>query len=59
MNDVMSAGVHRIWKDIFVSRLGPGENAKIIDVAGGTGEFRDDKITEDHKEQIRTKDFVD
>ena len=38
MNDCMSAGVHRVWKDIFVSRLRPGPKTKLIDVAGGTGE---------------------
>lgn len=38
MNDVMSLGIHRIWKDIFVHRLAPTENTKLLDVAGGTGE---------------------
>lgn len=33
----MSFGVHRVWKDIFVHRLGPTENTKLLDVAGGTG----------------------
>ena len=37
MNDVMSAGVHRLWKDHFVARLGPMPGTQIIDVAGGTG----------------------
>lgn len=37
MNDAMSVGIHRIWKDIFVHRLGPTENTKLLDVAGGTG----------------------
>ena len=37
MNDVMSMGIHRLWKDTFVSRLGPQNGSKIIDVAGGTG----------------------
>jgi ubiquinone/menaquinone biosynthesis methyltransferases len=43
MNDVMSAGVHRIWKDAFVSRLAPPRRSprpfKVIDVAGGTGDI--------------------
>lgn len=38
MNDAMSMGVHRIWKDIFIHRLNPGDKTKLIDVAGGTGE---------------------
>lgn len=37
MNDFMSGGIHRVWKDIFVYRINPGPNCKIIDVAGGTG----------------------
>lgn len=39
MNDFMSAGVHRVWKDIFISRLRPGNTTKLIDVAGGTGKI--------------------
>eukprot|EP00160_Parvularia_atlantis_P021876 Unigene9659_Nuclearia_a/m.29515 Unigene9659_Nuclearia_a/g.29515 ORF Unigene9659_Nuclearia_a/g.29515 Unigene9659_Nuclearia_a/m.29515 type:complete len:290 (-) Unigene9659_Nuclearia_a:22-891(-) len=39
MNDVMSAGVHRLWKDALVARLGPGINTRLIDVAGGTGDI--------------------
>ena len=39
MNDVMSGGVHRLWKDYFVSRLGPTPGSKILDVAGGTGDI--------------------
>jgi len=48
MNDVMSLGIHRWWKDEFVSRLGPSPGSKLLDVAGGTGDiaFRCvDKIT--------------
>ncbi len=37
MNDVMSAGVHRLWKDHMVSVLDPYPGATIVDVAGGTG----------------------
>lgn len=42
MNDAMSMGVHRLWKDTFVSTLiNPGRNGPIrcIDVAGGTGDI--------------------
>ncbi|KZT09343.1 UbiE/COQ5 methyltransferase [Laetiporus sulphureus 93-53] len=40
MNDAMSLGVHRLWKDEFVSLLKPGSKGpiKCIDVAGGTGD---------------------
>jgi len=38
MNDAMSAGVHRVWKDYFVRKLLPiRPGTKILDVAGGTG----------------------
>lgn len=42
MNDVMSAGVHRVWKDTLVSMLGArtasAKNLQVLDVAGGTGD---------------------
>lgn len=37
MNDVMSGGIHRLWKDYFMGRLSPPAGTKLIDVAGGTG----------------------
>ncbi len=52
MNDVMSLGVHRVWKNEFVNSIGllklnqifvdgkvKEEKMKIIDVAGGTGDI--------------------
>ncbi len=41
MNDVMSAGMHRLWKDAMVAALNPRKEAgyKILDVAGGTGDI--------------------
>ncbi|KAI9061353.1 hypothetical protein FKP32DRAFT_1594580 [Trametes sanguinea] len=41
MNDAMSLGVHRLWKDDFVARLKPGARGpmRCIDVAGGTGDI--------------------
>ena len=41
MNDAMSMGVHRLWKDDFVSSLKPGSKGpvKCLDVAGGTGDI--------------------
>ena len=38
MNDAMSVGVHRLWKDAFMERLGPIRGTRLIDVAGGTGQ---------------------
>ena len=54
MNDAMSLGIHRLWKDEFVKQIGPikprktfdendkllkVEPLKILDVAGGTGDI--------------------
>lgn len=41
MNDLMSAGMHRAWKDAFVGWLSPSKRAgwRAIDVAGGTGDI--------------------
>ena len=39
MNDLMSAGVHRIWKDATAARLNPQPGEVILDVAGGTGDM--------------------
>tara|TARA_B100000686_G_scaffold339021_1_gene412408 strand:+ start:530 stop:1234 length:705 start_codon:yes stop_codon:yes gene_type:complete len=38
MNDLMSLGVHRLWKKDFVHFLNPQKNTKLIDVASGTGD---------------------
>ena len=41
MNDLMSAGMHRLWKDALVAWLNPPKRAgwKVLDVAGGTGDI--------------------
>ncbi|ETN68790.1 ubiquinone/menaquinone biosynthesis methyltransferase [Necator americanus] len=39
MNDAMSLGIHRLWKDYYVGGLPLGPNSKVIDVAGGTGDI--------------------
>ena len=38
MNDLMSGGMHRLWKDRFVSRVKPRPGEEILDMAGGTGD---------------------
>jgi demethylmenaquinone methyltransferase/2-methoxy-6-polyprenyl-1,4-benzoquinol methylase len=38
MNDLMSGGMHRLWKDRFVSRVKPRPGEVILDMAGGTGD---------------------
>jgi 2-methoxy-6-polyprenyl-1,4-benzoquinol methylase len=39
MNDAMSLGIHRLWKDNFVKRLDPRGGINCLDVAGGTGDI--------------------
>jgi demethylmenaquinone methyltransferase / 2-methoxy-6-polyprenyl-1,4-benzoquinol methylase len=41
MNDVMSMGMHRVWKDAMISALNPRKDPayKVLDVAGGTGDI--------------------
>jgi demethylmenaquinone methyltransferase/2-methoxy-6-polyprenyl-1,4-benzoquinol methylase len=39
MNDAMSAGMHRVWKDRFVRRVKPRTGEAILDMAGGTGDI--------------------
>jgi len=39
MNDLMSGGLHRLWKDKFVARVKPRPCEHILDMAGGTGDI--------------------
>lgn len=39
MNDAMSGGMHRLWKDRFVRRVKPQSGEAILDMAGGTGDI--------------------
>lgn len=39
MNDAMSGGAHRLWKDHFVRRVRPRQGETILDMAGGTGDI--------------------
>lgn len=39
MNDLMSAGIHRIWKNAMMDWLAPQSGQRLIDVAGGTGDI--------------------
>ena len=57
MNDAMSLGIHRCWKDHFVNQLGVlisrkgsqnGQPRRVLDVEGGTGDIAF-KILEKHK----------
>jgi demethylmenaquinone methyltransferase/2-methoxy-6-polyprenyl-1,4-benzoquinol methylase len=55
MNDAMSGGMHRLWKDKFVRRVKPQPGEAILDMAGGTGDiaFR----MEAHGAQITVSDI--
>src|SRR5580692_1299049 len=42
MNDLMSGGLHRVWKDIMINTLDPPKSERpfaLLDVAGGTGDI--------------------
>jgi len=39
MNDLMSGGLHRVWKHIAVTLSGVREGSKVLDIAGGTGDL--------------------
>ena len=38
MNDLLSLGIHRLWKRQLINQLNPQKNTKLIDVASGTGD---------------------
>lgn len=64
MNDAMSLGIHRLWKDEFVGLLKPGSKGpqKCIDVAGGTGDIALrilDHARERYADRETTVDVVD
>ena len=39
MNDIMSFGIHRLWKRNLIEWMGPENNTRLIDVASGTGDL--------------------
>ena len=55
MNDAMSGGMHRLWKDKFVRRVKPQPGEDILDMAGGTGDiaFR----MEEHGARVTVSDI--
>lgn len=64
MNDAMSLGVHRLWKDDYVSSLKPGRKGpmRCIDLAGGTGDIALrilDHARENYADRETTVDVVD
>jgi len=64
MNDASSLGVHRLWKDTFISGLKPGRRGVVrcIDVAGGTGDIAQrilDYAREKHADRETSVEVVD
>lgn len=57
MNDVMSMGIHRLWKDYFMQLLSPTVGTRLVDVAGGTGTFSPLSffLSVHHSPQCRTR----
>ena len=53
MNDLMSLGIHRLWKKNFMGWLNPQKNTTLIDVASGTGD-----IAKLYLNEINYKGFV-
>ena len=53
MNDAMSLGVHRVWKDMTVTKINPQPGELLIDVAGGTGDLA--RRFCDQAEVVRTR----
>ncbi|MBS0185292.1 MAG: bifunctional demethylmenaquinone methyltransferase/2-methoxy-6-polyprenyl-1,4-benzoquinol methylase UbiE [Proteobacteria bacterium] len=49
MNDLMSAGFHRLWKDLFVKRVAPLPSETILDLAAGTGDISLRLLKESHQ----------
>lgn len=39
MNDLMSLGIHRIWKRLFITKLAPHPSLRLLDLASGTGDI--------------------
>ena len=53
MNDLMSLGIHRLWKRNFINWLNPQKNTTLIDVASGTGDIAKLFLSEiDYKGQV-------
>ena len=56
MNDLMSAGLHRLWKDRMVNTLRPPQNAVMVDLAGGTGDIAQ-RIKAKHGQKVLVTDI--
>jgi len=59
MNDAMSLGTHRLWKDYFVNKLDPKPGTHILDMAGGTGDIAQRIITHLQKTTKSPEEYLD
>ena len=55
MNDLMSAGVHRVWKTVFIDRIAPRPGEMLLDVAGGTGDIAEAFLARADRRQASLK----
>lgn len=55
MNDVMSLGIHRCWKQWFVNELSPRRGTKMLDMAGGTGDISFRALQQAQRKYGKTK----
>lgn len=53
MNDLMSGGIHRIWKSVLIDRLNPQPGEVLLDVAGGTGDIAHSFLTRADRRHAR------
>lgn len=58
MNDAMSLGIHRLWKDTLLHAMHPQPGARLLDVAGGTGDiaFRFLEYIGSQQERLRRRE---
>ncbi|MGK0266352.1 MAG: demethylmenaquinone methyltransferase/2-methoxy-6-polyprenyl-1,4-benzoquinol methylase, partial [Maricaulis sp.] len=56
MNDLMSLGVHRAWKDMVMTRANPQPGEWLLDVAGGTGDLARSFLTKADRAGLRRAD---
>ncbi len=58
MNDVMSGGLHRLWKNHFVAQLPMRNGAHLLDLAGGTGDISFRYLQRAHKQGVKVKTTI-
>ncbi|MEM9838259.1 MAG: class I SAM-dependent methyltransferase [Pseudomonadota bacterium] len=59
MNDLMSGGVHRVWKSVTIDRMNPQPGDYLIDVAGGTGDVAASFLTRAAEREERGRPAAD